>query len=328
MIMGVSRRYGDVALGVNVTDTFHHTQEKSHHGAFVQLSNASPSAFLEKAVPKIYDQVKIHDTESSGQLLKTWQASFFTGSKEDDKCNEQYLEIGCGPGNLTRDYLLPLCPLSMRRLVAVDNSYPMIDYARREHGHSKIEHRMLDIAIDGEVSQFIEAEGQFDRVYSFLTFHWIHDKGAALRNVERLLTPGGECLIVFNPHPGPLQLSKAMINSDRWKEYSDVLKKVGPEFPDTHDPACLRNYLIDIVRSTRLVPLTCELVRVEAPSATMEEVARLVLPMNPVYSLLTEQGKAELEDFLKQLIKQGRYSNYSSTGARRNLRFVFHGYKP
>lgn len=293
-----------------------------------QLSDELPSAFLEKELPKIYDEIKMHDHESSVELLNCWQASFFTSRNEDGESNEQYLDIGCGPGNFTRHYLLPLCPPSMRRLVAVDNSHPMIDYAKREHGHPKIEHRMLDIAIDDEVSQFIETEGQFDRVYSFLTFHWIHDKSAALRNVERLLTSGGECLIVFNPHPGPLQLSKAMMNSDRWKEYSDVLKNVGPEFPGTNSPTYLRNYIIDIVRSTSLVPLTCELLRVEAPSASVDELTRLVLPMNPVYSHLTEEGKAELENFAKELMTQGHCSNYSRTGTLRKLKFIFHGYKP
>lgn len=293
-----------------------------------QLSLRSSSAFLQKELPKIYDEVRIHDQTSSGLLLRNWQAAFFTGPKGDGNSIEQYLEIGCGPGNFTRDHLLPLCPPSMRRLVAVDNSYAMIDYAVREYGHPKIEHRMLDIAIDDQVSQFIAIEGQFDRVYSFLTLHWIHDKAAALRNVERLLTTGGECLIVFNPHPGPLQLSKAMTNCDRWKEYSDVLKKVGPEFPDTHDPAYLRNYLIDIVRSTSLVPLTCELMRVEAPSASIEEISRLLLHTNPVYPLLTEEGKAELENFTKDFLKKERCSSYSCTGTTQKLRFVFHGYKP
>ncbi|XP_065302785.1 juvenile hormone acid O-methyltransferase-like [Dermacentor albipictus] len=293
-----------------------------------QQSSVSPSAFLEKELPETYDQVRIHDRESTGQLLKSWQASLFSNPKEDGKCDEQYLEIGCGPGNFTRNYLLPLCPPSMRRLLAVDNSHSMIDYARREHGNPKIEYRMLDIAADDEVSQFIETEGQFDRVYSFQTFHWIRDKCAALRNVERLMAPGGECLIVFNPHPGPLQLSKAMMNSERWKKYTDVLKKVAPDFPDTHDPVYLRNYLMNIVKSTSLVPLACELVRVESTSASMDDLLRVVLPINPVYSLLTEEGKAELENFTKELMKNGGYSNYSSTGTTRKLRFVFHGYKP
>ncbi|KAL1441237.1 hypothetical protein MTO96_008659 [Rhipicephalus appendiculatus] len=98
-----------------------------------QLSDRSPSAFLEKELPRIYDEVRINDRESSGQILKKLQASFFTDHKEDGESNEQYLDIGCGPGNFTCHYLLSLCPKSMRRLVAADNSYPMIDYARREH---------------------------------------------------------------------------------------------------------------------------------------------------------------------------------------------------
>nr|XP_054926994.1 uncharacterized protein LOC126531189 isoform X3 [Dermacentor andersoni] len=272
-----------------------------------QQPSVSPSAFLEKEMPEIYDQVRIHNRESTGQLLRSWQASLFSNPKEDGKCDEQYLDIGCGPGNFTRNYLLPLCPPSMRRLVAVDNSHSMIDYARREHGDPKIEHRMLDITADDEVSQFIETEGQFDRVYSFLTFHWIHDKCAALRNVERLTAPGGECLIVFNPHPGPLQLSKAMMNSERWKKYTDVLKNVAPDFPDTHDPTYLRNYLINIVKSTSLVPLSCELVRVEATSASMDDLSRRPLYASEFPAILSWSVLLKSPAFHRRRSSRKRY---------------------
>ncbi|KAK8763208.1 hypothetical protein V5799_034182 [Amblyomma americanum] len=172
-------------------------------------------------MPKVYDEVRAPDRQATAELLKAWQASFFTCSEGSDESEHQYLDVGCGPGNFVRNHLLPLCPPALKRLVATDNSKAMIDYAKRVHAHPKVEHRLLDIAIDDEVTDFIAKEGCFQRVYSFLALHWIEDKCAALRNIERLLTPGGECLVIFNPYPGPAQLYQALLDSDSWAKYRD-----------------------------------------------------------------------------------------------------------
>ncbi|XP_075550081.1 juvenile hormone acid O-methyltransferase-like [Dermacentor variabilis] len=99
----------------------------------------------------------------------------------------------------------------------------MLDHAARNHAHPKIEYLLLDIANDKAVSACAAREGLFERVCCFLTLHWISDKAAALRNLERLTAPGGECLVVFNPRVSMQQVLRAMIASGKWKRHEHAL---------------------------------------------------------------------------------------------------------
>lgn len=293
-----------------------------------QQSTVSLSPFFQNEMPKVYDEVRAPDRQATAELLKAWQASFFTCSKGSDASEHQYLDIGCGPGNFSRNHLLPTCPPTLKRLVAADSSKAMIDYAKRAHAHPKVEHRILDIAMDDQVTEFIANEGRFQRVYSFLTLHWIEDKRAALRNIERLMAPGGECLVIFSPYPGPAQLYQALLDSDAWAKYSDVLKDAMPVFSEPKSPASFRKRLTDLVSGTGLVPLSCELVRLTISSASIDDAVRLFTIGNAVYPHLTEEEKPVLERFVRTFMLQERCCNFSSSGTTHQLRFVFHGYKP
>lgn len=282
--------------------------------------------FAHHNVPKVYDEVRQPDRQATVELLKAWQASFFTCSNSSGASEHQYLDVGCGPGNFTRNYLLPLCPPTLKRLVACDNSAAMVDYAARVHGHAKIDHRLLDITVDKDVDRFIAEEGRFQRIYSFLVLHWIQDRAAALKNIERLMTPGGECLIVYNPQPGPAMLNRAFLESESWAKYRDVMSV--PVYHELGDAVSLRKNLSDLVKQTGIVPLSCELVRINVKSANIDDVARLFAIATPFYPLLTEEEKLDLFKFVKNFMLQGRCSNFSTSGTTEQLRFVFHGYKP
>lgn len=113
----------------------------------------------------------------------------------------QYLDIGCGTGGFTRSVLLPLSR-PCRRLVATDVSQSMLEFARRQNIHDDIVYDQLDISSDEEVSTFAEKYGRFGRIYSLLCFHFVPDDKVAFRNVARLLSAGGQCLVsagVYNP---------------------------------------------------------------------------------------------------------------------------------
>ncbi|XP_037515932.1 juvenile hormone acid O-methyltransferase isoform X1 [Rhipicephalus sanguineus] len=287
---------------------------------------AATLPFTQSNVPKVYDEVRGPDRQATAELLQAWQASFFTCSNRSDASDHQYLDVGCGPGNLTRNHLLPSCPPTLKRLLACDNSPAMVDYARTVHGHPKIDHRLLDIAVDEDVQRFIAEEGRFQRVYSFLVFHWIQDRAVALKNIERLMTPGGECLIIYNPQPGPAMLNRAFLESESWAKYRDVMSM--PIFHECGDAVSLRKSLFDLVKQTGLVPLSCELVRINVKSANVDDAARLFTVGAPFYHLLTEEEKPDLLKFVRNFMLQGRCSNFSTTGTTEQLRFVFHGYKP
>ncbi|XP_037499628.1 uncharacterized protein LOC119373644 [Rhipicephalus sanguineus] len=287
------------------------------------------SPFAQSEIPKVYNEVHKFVRQSTAKLLETWQASFFTCSKENGASDHQYLEIGCGPGNFTLNHLLPSCPPTLKRLVSTDNSQAMLDHAKTVHAHPKIVYKLLDISKDDDVSRFVAEEGRFQRVYSFLAFHCIEDNAAALRNVERLLTPGGECLVIWKACPSmTVPLHRALLETELGAKYHDVIQRVINTPPEPRGPATLRNHLLSLVEQTGFVPLTCELLTVNIENAAIDDAARLYTAGNIIYHLLTEEEKPKLFKFTKNFLLQEQNSDVSSVASTRQLRFIFHGYKP
>ncbi|KAL1485890.1 hypothetical protein MTO96_047182 [Rhipicephalus appendiculatus] len=83
-----------------------------------------------------------------------------------------------------------------RRIIAVDSSISMIDYAKENYAHEKIVYAHLDI--DNDVTAFKKKHGAFQRVYSLKTLHWSRDLHRSLDNITQLLAPGGECMLYFH----------------------------------------------------------------------------------------------------------------------------------
>ncbi|KAH9364631.1 hypothetical protein HPB48_022953 [Haemaphysalis longicornis] len=95
-------------------------------------------------------------------------------------------------------------------------------YSFRSTPHRKIEYQNLDLMSDDEVAAFVREHGHFQRVYSFLTLHWITDQHHAVRNIEALMAPGGECFLVFSATIVQFDIYAALVESPRWQKYSNV----------------------------------------------------------------------------------------------------------
>ncbi|KAH7937452.1 hypothetical protein HPB49_012512 [Dermacentor silvarum] len=70
-----------------------------------------------------------------------------------------------------------------------------LHYARENFSHERIVYDILDIECHDPKS-ILERYGAFDRVYSFLTFHYVADIAKAYGNIFKLLKRGGECLVL------------------------------------------------------------------------------------------------------------------------------------
>ncbi|XP_077491614.1 juvenile hormone acid O-methyltransferase-like [Amblyomma americanum] len=107
----------------------------------------------------------------------------------------QHLDIGCGPGTFTRDKLVPRA-LPCKRIVGLDRSSLMVEFAKANSSHENVTFNVFNFG-DQDVQELIVKYGRFDRVYSFLCFHYMKDEPRAYRDLAELLTAGsGECLIV------------------------------------------------------------------------------------------------------------------------------------
>ncbi|EEC05907.1 conserved hypothetical protein [Ixodes scapularis] len=84
---------------------------------------------------------------------------------------QQFLDLGCGIGDVTREALLPRC-LPVGKIVAVDVSKDKIETAKKHFAHPKICYDVLDALAD-DVSAFVKKYGQFDTSLRHLPFNWI-----------------------------------------------------------------------------------------------------------------------------------------------------------
>ncbi|TFE70752.1 ubiquinone biosynthesis protein [Methylacidiphilum caldifontis] len=99
------------------------------------------------------------------------------------KPGEKILDIGCGTGELTA-YSAQLCaPRGI--VVGIDPSPYRIDLARKK----RIKYCSFQVASSDNLSAF--PSNHFDVVYLNYVFHWIADKKSVLKEIFRILKPGG-----------------------------------------------------------------------------------------------------------------------------------------
>ncbi|KAK5638127.1 hypothetical protein RI129_012422 [Pyrocoelia pectoralis] len=165
--------------------------------------------------------------------------------------HSKVLDVGCGPGNVTHDLLLPMLPDSTE-IFGIDKSFEVIQYANERYGKkSKMTFRQMDIALD--TSALAEYNEYFDYIFSFYCFHFILDARSALKNIYKLLKPGGEFLFTFIVSGNYQELHDRISNTQRWgtyiskynetflflpenqrKDFEDVIGNVGFEVIDIY----------------------------------------------------------------------------------------------
>jgi len=128
-----------------------------------------------------YDNYAKVQTEVARRL-----AARFSREQEESGI-KTVLEIGCGTGNFTS---LLAARFPTAKIVALDFSPEMIAKARHKLKKSNIEF----ICAEGE--QFLEetADRSFDLVVSNGSLQWFTDHDSSLKNIARILLPGGAFL--------------------------------------------------------------------------------------------------------------------------------------
>lgn len=94
-------------------------------------------------------------------------------------------DLGCGTGNAA-ELLAPL----VRRVVAVDQSAPMLNAARK-----RLERFENVEFVEGDLGHLPLESGSMDAAVCLLVLHHMADPAAALREMARVLRPGGILLI-------------------------------------------------------------------------------------------------------------------------------------
>ncbi|CAN7942255.1 unnamed protein product [Ixodes hexagonus] len=237
-------------------------------------------------MPELYANVTSAEWFSiAADELSAVEATFPSGSTED----QQFLDLGCGTGNITRDVLLAQCP-PCQRFVAVDSSDSMLEYARKHFAHPKICYDTLDILADDDVSDFAKRYGQFDRVYSILCFNWIKDQEKAFKNASKLMKPGAEGLFWFNARTPQMRFRRKLAGMQRWNKYAKIFEESLPPTVDLVEDEAIVSYMLGLLKSAHLTVSICECPRRSANflSSPFRSTGDL-MATNPIRALLTEE---------------------------------------
>lgn len=106
----------------------------------------------------------------------------------DARPGDRVLDIGCGPGFYVKELLETVGPNGS--VAGVDRSADMLAVAtRRVEGKPNVE------LCEGAAKALPFADESFDRALSVQVFEYIEDVPAALREVRRVLRPGGGLVI-------------------------------------------------------------------------------------------------------------------------------------
>ncbi|KAH7961286.1 juvenile hormone acid O-methyltransferase [Rhipicephalus sanguineus] len=213
----------------------------------------------------------------------------------------QVLDVGCGTGDFTRDFLLPRC-LPCARLIGIDCSVDMIEHARRHSVHEKIEYEVLDIGED--VNEFIARRGHFDRVYSFYSLQWLRDQGAALKNIAALMAPAAQCVLVFPASHQPATVWSLLAQMDRWAKYSETLLQF---IAKSHhmEKAEQILYMSSLLREAGLCPNIFVLSRLVTFDGWSEhEIVGAEMSLLPINHLVSDDERALLLDDVTTLVRK------------------------
>ncbi|WP_196799574.1 methyltransferase domain-containing protein [Verrucomicrobium sp. 3C] len=129
---------------------------------------------------------------------------------------DSVLDLGCGTGRLTEQVAKLVGPQG--KVVGIDPSVHRIAIAKQREAAGL----SFQVAGSDDLASF--ASGSFDRVYLNYVFHWIDKKEETLRQIYRILKPGGRIGISTGRKDQPSQVRELIRDSIR-----EVLGKVPPD---------------------------------------------------------------------------------------------------
>ncbi|KAK5639824.1 hypothetical protein RI129_010635 [Pyrocoelia pectoralis] len=138
-----------------------------------------------------------------------------------EHCN--VLEVGCGPGNTTHDYLLGLFPKTLQTYIGIDKSKPMVEYAQKHYQNDpRLKFKLMDITTDSLPNNFLQA---FDHVLSFQCLQFVSDHRKSLSNIYRMTKPGGNTFFTLPVRSVLFDVYEELAQNDIWKPYLKDYRK-------------------------------------------------------------------------------------------------------
>ncbi|XP_069675141.1 juvenile hormone acid O-methyltransferase-like [Periplaneta americana] len=216
------------------------------------------------------------------------------------KPRERISDLGCGPGTVTVEMLLPRLPDDFEILVAADVSTAMLELARSKYTHPKVKFLELDLAKPIPPDSDLRTPG-FDKVFSFFCLQWIPDQRQAVTNIYNLLRPGGEALVTIFARSDLIAAYNVQSQKKEWQPYLKKVQRRVTTYQNSQDPAeDLRKILKDV--GFEVVDCKCR-----KTSYNFEVVSRIkgfAISVNPYLNVIPKElHDTFITDLLMEMTK-------------------------
>ncbi|CAL1678713.1 unnamed protein product [Lasius platythorax] len=155
------------------------------------------------------------------------------------------MDVGCGPGDITKDILLPaLNPKAT--MIGTDIMENVVEYANKTYGDKeRLEFEVLDIQTKKLPEKYIS---EFDHIFSFHALQWCYDIRQTFENIYCMLRPGKTMLILsIAQNAAFFESLESMAQDIRYASYmGDKKKYVGPFHYSARPREDLKELLEDI----------------------------------------------------------------------------------
>ncbi|XP_070172100.1 juvenile hormone acid O-methyltransferase-like [Polyergus mexicanus] len=155
------------------------------------------------------------------------------------------MDVGCGPGDITNDILLPFLDPNVT-MIGTDIMEEVVEYANKTYGDKeRLKFEALDIQTKKLPEKYIS---EFDHIFSFHALQWCNDVHQTFRNIYHMLRPGKTMLILSIARAAIVFESlEAMAKDIRYAAYmGDKQKYVGSFHYSTRPHEELKEVLEDI----------------------------------------------------------------------------------
>ncbi|KAI4492376.1 hypothetical protein M0804_002167 [Polistes exclamans] len=213
-------------------------------------------------------------------------------NKELGEMYGQCIDIGCGPGLVTTELILPRLPQESV-IIGADISNAMLEHAKTNYCNNlRLSFLHLDIETLNLPEEQIE---RYENVVSFYCLHWCQNTRLAFENIFKLLRPGGKALIMFLAYNDGFDAYVRIHENPRYQPYMQDAHKYIPYFHYCNDS---RGALRSMLEETGFNVLHCSKREKSFIYQNIQSLKRHALAVNPFISRIPDNYKEEFEDIL------------------------------
>lgn len=147
---------------------------------------------------------------------------------------DSIMDIGCGPGNVLINVILPNFKGKYAMVYGSDISEKMIEFCNQKYKSEMLNFLTMDIMEDTE--KFVEKYGQLDHVVSSYALHWLSNQPKGIRNIYNLLKPGGDFFSIHIQSSVLYEIMAYMDKNKKWCKYFDKLTECIPFSQNSTQP--------------------------------------------------------------------------------------------